>query len=282
MRRAQRVTDSPLACSVRNCGLPLARRDRAFTCPAGHSFDIARSGYVNLLQPQDRRSPQAGDSKAAVDARAALDHAGVGRAVIDAIIDKLVALRVPPDAIALDLGAGSGEMLGRLSADLSIAGIGIDLSVAAVELASRRFPALTWIVANADRRLPLQDRSVDVVLSVHGRRNPSESARVLKASGFLIVALPAPDDLVELRALVQGQGVERHRVEAMLEEHARHFDLGERFQVREQRMLERDALVNLLQGTYRGARFASGIKVAAIEPMTVTLSSDVCVLTVQK
>ena len=26
-------------------------------CPRGHAFDVARSGYVNLLQPQDRRSP---------------------------------------------------------------------------------------------------------------------------------------------------------------------------------------------------------------------------------
>ncbi len=263
---------------MRSCGLPLERRERAFACSAGHSFDIARSGYLNLLQPQDRRSPQAGDSKAAVEARAALDRSGVGRALIDAVIDRVAALHLPPDAIVLDLGAGSGEMLGKACTGLSIAGIGIDLSVAAVELASRRFPSLTWIVANADRRLPIRDRSVDVILSVHGRRNPSESARVLKEAGLLIVALPAPDDLIELRALVLGQGLERDRVEVMLEEHATHFELIERFQVRDQRQLERDALVNLLQGTYRGARFTSWMKVAAIEPMAVTLSSDVCVL----
>ena len=270
-----------LACSVRGCGLPLERRERACTCSAGHAFDIARSGYINLLQPQDRRSPQAGDSKAAVEARAALDRAGVGRTLIDAVIDRIAAIHLAPDAIVLDLGAGSGETLGRAWTDLSIAGIGIDLSVAAVELASRRYPALTWVVANADRKLPIRDRSVDVVLSVHGRRNPSESARVLKETGRLIVALPAPDDLIELRALVQGHGLERDRVEAMLEEHATEFELIERFQVRDQRQLERDALVNLLQGTYRGARFTAWMKVAALEPMAVTLSSDVCVLNVR-
>jgi 23S rRNA (guanine745-N1)-methyltransferase len=267
---------------VRSCGLPLDRRERVFTCSAGHSFDIARSGYINLLQPQDRRSPQAGDSKAAVEARAALDRAGVGRGLIDAIIDKIPSLHLPREAIALDLGAGTGEMLGRLWTDRAIAGVGIDLSVAAADVASRRFPALTWIVANADRRLPIQDHSVDVVLSIHGRRNPSESARVLKEAGLLVIALPAPDDLIELRARVQGQGLERDRVESMLEEHAAHFDLTERFQVRDQRVLERDALVNLLQGTYRGARFTSWMRVAAIEPMAVTMSSDVCVLTVQR
>ena len=272
------MADVPLACSVRGCGLPLERRERVFACSAGHSFDIARSGYVNLLQPQDRRSPEAGDSKAAVEARAALDRAGVGRTLLDALIDKIAALDLPPGPIALDLGAGSGEMLGRLCRDRSITGVGIDLSVAAVDLASRRFPALTWIVANADRRLPIRDRSVDVVLSVHGRRNPSESARVLKEAGVLIVALPAPDDLIELRAVVQGQGIERDRMASMLDEHAGHFEIIERFQARDEHVLEPEALVNLLQSTYRGARFASWMRVAAIEPMAVTMSSNVCVL----
>ena len=44
-----------LACSVRGCGRPLEKNDRALVCARGHSYDIARSGYVNLLQPQDRR-----------------------------------------------------------------------------------------------------------------------------------------------------------------------------------------------------------------------------------
>ena len=42
----------PLACTVRDCGLPLEKREREYVCEYGHTFDIARSGYVNLLQPQ--------------------------------------------------------------------------------------------------------------------------------------------------------------------------------------------------------------------------------------
>ncbi len=68
---------SILACSVRGCHLGLVRQSRVFVCPRRHTFDIARSGYVNLLQPQDRRSPNAGDSKDALAARAALLAAGV-------------------------------------------------------------------------------------------------------------------------------------------------------------------------------------------------------------
>jgi 23S rRNA (guanine745-N1)-methyltransferase len=284
------VSTSPLACNVRGCELPLTRRERTFVCSAGHSFDIARSGYINLLQPQDRRSLSAGDSKDAVEARAALERAGVGRAVVDAVIHTTTAtLALPADAVVVDLGSGTGEMLGGLATARPIAGIGVDLSVPAVELSARRythhgaqhdggFPSLTWIVANADRRLPLLDASVDVVLSIHGRRNPAECSRVIKPDGALIVVLPAPDDLIELRAVVQGAGVQRERVDAMLTGHAAEFAVVERLPIREQITLEREALLNLLRGTYRGARFKLWERVDAMDRMDVTLSSEMCVL----
>ena len=82
---------------------------------------------------------------------------------------------------------------------------------AAIERAARHFPDRIWVVANADRRLPLLDRSVDLALSIYGRRNPAEVARVLAAAGYLLVAVPAADDLIELRELVQGRRFERDR-----------------------------------------------------------------------
>jgi 23S rRNA (guanine745-N1)-methyltransferase len=66
-----------LLCAVRACHLPLVRDDRRLLCGRAHSFDVARSGYVNLLQPQDPRSRQLGDTKAAVSARRRLHDLGV-------------------------------------------------------------------------------------------------------------------------------------------------------------------------------------------------------------
>jgi 23S rRNA (guanine745-N1)-methyltransferase len=276
------MANLPLACSVRDCGLALERRDRALVCSAGHSFDIARSGYVNVLQPQDRRSTRAGDSKAAVEARAALERAGLGRHLVGAVIEKIVELGVRPNAVTVDLGSGSGEMLGRLSAARSIAAIGIDLSVAAIEYSARRFPSVTWVVANADRRLPLLDGSVDVVLSIHGRRNPSECARVLTPAGILFVVVPAADDLIELRAFVQGQAIERDRVDTMLRAHEMHFQLAHRVAVRERVTVDRGALGDLLRGTYRGARYKLSDRVEGLPQMEVTLSAEICVLELAK
>ena len=51
-----------LLCTVRNCHMELVREERRLHCPRGHSFDVARSGYINLLQPQERRSKEPGDT----------------------------------------------------------------------------------------------------------------------------------------------------------------------------------------------------------------------------
>jgi len=270
------VHHPPLACSVRGCTLPLQRRDRTFVCDAGHSYDIARSGYVNLLQPQDRRSLVAGDAISAVDARAALLADGVGRTLIDAIATRVSALDLGDASVIVDLGCGSGDALAASTE--THAGIGIDLSTPAIDRAARRFPTRTWVVANADRRLPLLDHSVDLVVSVHGRRNPAEVARVSRAGRYHLVAIPAADDLIELRELVQGTRVERDRTDAVLAEHEGLFQVLEHSVVRETLRLDRAALLNLLQGTYRGERRGAADRVAALTRMDVTLASDLLLL----
>jgi 23S rRNA (guanine745-N1)-methyltransferase len=270
------VGPPPLACSVRGCTLPLERRDRTFVCAARHSYDLARSGYVNLLQPQDRRSASAGDPRAAIEARASLLVAGVGRALITGVATRAASFDLGDSPVVADLGCGSGDALAAVT-DRAGTGVGIDLSIAAVERAARNFPDRTWVVANADRRLPLLDRSVNLVLSLHGRRNPAEVARVLVAAGYLLVAVPAADDLIELRELVQGQPVERDRVSQLLVEHEPLFQLDERSVVRDTHELDRDALVKLLRGTYRGVRRGAAERVAALERMRVTLASELVV-----
>lgn len=244
-------------------------------CPAAHSFDIARAGYVNLLQPQDRKSLDAGDSRESVDARAALIARGVGRGGIDAVASTIAALpfQVPP--VVVELGAGSGETLAALMAMREVCAVGIDLSTAAATLAARRVPAATWVVANADRRLPLLDASVDVVLSVHARRNPEECRRILVPGGYLVVAIPAADDLIELREAVQGDAVERDRVDALLADHTALFEVRDRTTVRQTFDLNRDELLQVLRGTYRGERQSSSARVEALTTLRVTFASDV-------
>jgi 23S rRNA (guanine745-N1)-methyltransferase len=280
----------PLACTVRNCGTPLNRRGRALLCANGHTFDIARSGYINLLQPHDRKSLDAGDTREAVDARVALAAANVGRLLRESIVARASALIAgdeptspthptsPPRLpIVVDLGSGTGHLLGTLAGARKIVGIGLDLSTAAATVAARQFPTLHWIVANADRRLPLLDTSVDLILSVHARRNAPECRRVLKRGGVLLIAIPAEDDLIELRTRVLGEAVRRDRVDALVEEHEHAFAVVEQFTIRESADLARPQLIDLLRTTYRGMRRSESERIERLDRLRVTLASEVVV-----
>lgn len=266
----------PLACTVRSCGEALERRGRAFVCPRGHSYDVARSGYVNLLQPQDRKAVEPGDSREAVGARARLEQSGVGRALLEAVKGRLNAQPLGPDAVVVDLGCGTGAALAGLAPSLEGRAVGIDVSTAAIAYAARHWPGRTWVVANADRRLPLLDHSIDVVLALHARRNPAEAARVLKPDGRLVVAVPAPDDLMELRQAVLGAGTPHDRVPALVAEHAPFFALHARTRVVDRRSLHPEALRALLRTTYRGARRSEAPAVEALTDLDVTFASDLC------
>src|ERR1700678_4422804 len=101
-----------LVCPVRDCRLPLVRNGSRLFCERGHSFDVARSGYINLLQPQDRRSNQPGDTSAAVVARRGLHERGVTGPLLDGIAEILSA---SPGDVVLDAGCGDGFYLGTLA-----------------------------------------------------------------------------------------------------------------------------------------------------------------------
>jgi 23S rRNA (guanine745-N1)-methyltransferase len=261
-----------VVCTVRGCEQELERCPRTWRCARGHAFDVGRGGHVNLLQPQDSRSRAPGDSRAAVLGREKLEERGLAEALHAALERHVVSLALPSGA-ALDVGAGTGRLLQRLV--LSCGLEGWDLSSAAVERGSRRHPALSWVIANADRRLPFAAGSFDLVLSCAGPRNPREFRRVLSARGALLVVVPAPDDLIELRAAALGEGRVVDRSGPALAALAPHFELRERFEARAQLTLERGALEDLLCATYRGARHAERERLADLEQLEVTLASEV-------
>ena len=255
-----------LLCPVRGCHLELARAERRLVCPRGHSFDVARSGYINLLQPQERRSKQPGDTVAALAARRRLHDRGVTGPLLDGIAEMLSA---GSSDVVLDAGCGEGFYLGSLAARIGFDAHGIDISTPAVEAAARRYPPsegrCEWIVANADRFLPYADRSFSIVLSITGRMNAGEFRRVLRDDGRLLVAIAAPDDLIELR----GKG--RDRVDRTVEAFAHGFTLIDQRRVTTIADLDAAAVDDVLHSIYRPLR------AQPVQAMRVTFSLDLLV-----
>ena len=266
-----------LACPVRGCGHPFEREPSSLRCTAGHSFDRAREGYWNLLQPQDRKSSVAGDAEGSVEARRRWLERGFAEGLIAALRGLLAGLAVPAEAVVVDAGCGEGTITAAVAPAPGREICGVDLSVKAIRFAARRWPESTWIVANADRRLPIADGSVDLVLSIFGRRNRGEFARILKPRGSVVVAVPGPDDLAELREAAQGRSDLRDRVPGTVAEMAPAFAIAARIPWRDRRVHDRAAIEDALAMTYRGARRSESRRRAGIETIDLTLSAELLV-----
>ncbi|MEU8072485.1 putative RNA methyltransferase [Micromonospora sp. NPDC049151] len=188
-----------LRCPV--CAEPLtettAGTARALRCPRGHSFDMARQGYVNLLAG---RTPHTGDSAEMVAARAGFLAAGHYDTVAAALATTAVRVAgVEPYPLVVDAGAGTGHYLAAVLAALpDAAGLALDVSKPALRRAAKAHPRAAAALADTWQRLPLADRSTAVLLNVFAPRNGPEFHRVLDPGGALLVVTPAADHLTEL------------------------------------------------------------------------------------
>jgi 23S rRNA (guanine745-N1)-methyltransferase len=171
---------------------------RQWVCPAGHSFDVSREGYVNLLLAGQRRSRTPGDSVEMVAARREFLATGAYEP-LSAAISAAVADHDP--TAVLDVGCGEGHHTRRVRAPVLL---GIDVSKSAVATAARADPAGWYAVASA-ADLPVADGSIDVALDVFGPSTPTEFARVVRPGGWVVAAHPGPDHLSDLRTLVYDQ-----------------------------------------------------------------------------
>jgi len=256
----------------------LARNETALICAAGHHFDRAKQGYWPLVQPQDRKSVNAGDCDDAVLARERWLSRGYATGLIEALqpwttISNAGALTSTPRT--LDLGCGEGTFGKALFPNEPDGFCGIDLSKRAIKLAARSWPDATWVLSNADRELPAKDASVDRVISLFGRRPVSEISRVLAPTGTCIVALPGEDDLIELREQAQQTGHRRSRWELVVEEMS---NAGLRLVARklwqQQLDLEPDAIRDAMAMTYRAVRHSQQSRLESLGSATVTLVAD--------
>ncbi|MBB1616253.1 SAM-dependent methyltransferase [Pseudomonas sp. UMC65] len=183
-----------LACPL--CSAPLNVVDNGVVCPAGHRFDRARQGYLNLLPVQHKNSRDPGDNQAMVEARRDFLNAGHYASVARRLAE-LAAERAPQRWV--DIGCGEGYYTAQLAQALPAAdGYALDISREAVKRACRRAPQLTWMVASM-ARIPLADASCQFLASVFSPLDWLEAKRLLSPGGGLMKVGPTSGHLMELR-----------------------------------------------------------------------------------
>jgi 23S rRNA (guanine745-N1)-methyltransferase len=191
-----------LRCPVCRLDL-LAGTAGALVCGNRHSFDLARDGYVNLLDGRRRSLIARGDSAEQLGHRTAFLEAGHFDPVALAIAAHL-AHAGPASPVeawrVLDAGCGTGHHLAGVSAALRapVIGLGFDIARTAAQRAARQWRELAFAVADVWGEWPVRDEAADLVLSIFAPKNFAEMSRVLRPGGWLALAYPGPNHLAEL------------------------------------------------------------------------------------
>lgn len=197
MKHTDKLNAARLLCPV--CGKRLLADAQALRCLEGHTFDISRQGYVNLLPGKGAFYPV----ELFRNRRFIFDR-GFYAPLLARMEELILRYAKSEKPVVLDAGCGEGYYAGNLLRERDCVKIAFDISREAVQLGAQRYEDVAFIVADL-KRIPLPAHSVDCVLDVLTPADYSEFARVLKKSGCVIKAIPGEYYLQELRALAQEQ-----------------------------------------------------------------------------
>ncbi|MBR6826128.1 MAG: methyltransferase domain-containing protein [Oscillospiraceae bacterium] len=189
------------------CRKPLVQTPHSWHCEEGHSFDVARQGYVNLLTVQQKHSLHPGDTKEMVLARREFLDAGY-YTPIGETLKRLVCQHSPQTQSVLDVGCGEGYYLSHLGHIPNR--VGIDISKEAVRYAAGRYKDGLWLTATASH-LPFADHSFDCVLSMFALTMEEEFSRVLEPGGIFVQVLAGKNHLLGLKNIIYPTLVEKEK-----------------------------------------------------------------------
>ena len=186
-----------LLCPI--CGEILARIEKQYRCGNGHSFDLARQGYVNLLPVQQKRSLNPGDTREQVLGRRAFLETGCYEPISNTLNE--TAKELGATGPILDVGCGEGYYSARLAEALDAELTGLDISKEAVRCAAAKYKGPQWLCGTA-AHLPVETGSAGVVTSLFALTMAEEFKRVLRPDGYFFQVLAAEDHLLGLKSII--------------------------------------------------------------------------------
>ena len=182
-----------LICPV--CGKELHSTSGAMRCEIGHSFDIAKEGYVNLLRAS-KNGDLIGDDKFSARSRRDFLNKGYYAALQEALCD----IFREREGKLLDICCGEGYYTAALGRNTKLQVYGFDISREMVRLAAKRGNG-TYFVANM-ASIPVAESSMDFCTHLFAPFNEMAFSRVLKPGGRLITVVPGKYHLWGLKKAV--------------------------------------------------------------------------------
>ena len=167
-----------LLCPV--CRRALTDGGRVLSCEAGHAFDKAKEGYVNLLTGH-KNGDFVGDNKEMAKARHAFLESGAYSLLKEGLQSTLTSF-LPQGGCLCDAGCGDGFYTSSLPASFAV--YGFDISKNMLRYAAKRRESAVVFAAGVND-IPVSDGMFDAVLSVFAPFCDREFARVLKKDGLL-------------------------------------------------------------------------------------------------
>lgn len=181
------------------CKNELVRRENSFVCSDNHSFDVARSGYINLLPSSKMNSKTPGDSKEMVAARRDFLDKNYYSPLRDSLAKKAGELG---GEVYFDAGCGTGYYTKAVTDALGIKQcFGADISKFAVDTAAKREKRGLFAVASV-YDLPIPNEAVDIITNVFSPMADAEYRRILKKDGYMLYVVPGPVHLFSLKELL--------------------------------------------------------------------------------
>ena len=195
-----------LLCPI--CREELTWQEKLCRCEAGHSFDVARQGYVNLLPVQQKHSLHPGDTREQVLARRAFLDTGAYRPLLEQL--QQILARHNAQGPILDVGRGEGYYSSAIARALGAELVGLDISKEAVRVAAGRHKDARWVCATASR-LPVADGQVGLLMSMFALTLPEEFGRAVARDGLFLQVTAREDHLLGMKSVIYPKLTEKEK-----------------------------------------------------------------------
>lgn len=169
------------------CKKELIRIGNTYQCENHHSYDISKSGYINLLL----NGKNSGDNKEMINARNQFLNKNYYLPLKEKIDDIIKTLNLKH---IIDIGCGDGYF------DKGIDNlVGVDISKEAIMKASKNNKKGFYIVSSGFN-LPFSDNEFDLIINIFAPHDEKEFTRI--CNKYILKVVPNKNHLIELKQLL--------------------------------------------------------------------------------